>query len=187
MTIILEVISTVDNDIFDRVFDSSFPHMENGSVDWELYRNLGFTVDTEEQKKETIKTMLNLSFNKDNMQVCSVSKDNYVVIYLVAKRQHTGQYSLPIFLAGPDSNGSKSYLYDPAFRDTIREHALNFNNETNNREVKFTYNNSENNTLRSYMNNFQTLDNAVREDFTVDPDLDFSDEGVVKIKIPSDV
>ena len=182
MAIILEVISTVDNDIFDRIFDSSFPHMENGTIDWELYKEKGLTVNTAEQKKEAIKIVLNSTFNRDNMETCLISKDGYAVVYLAAEIYPSGEYGLPIFLAGPDSNGSKSYLYDPDFREQIRAHALQFNN--NNTAMRILYNNkSETNTIRNYMNNMGLRKNATREDLEVDPDPNFSDEGAIKMNI----
>jgi len=185
MTITLEEVDALDDVAFDRIFASSLPHMDNGTFDWDMHQKFNQTVlETEEQKKEFVRLIINTISTNGQSQLCLVSKDNYPIVYFISENRDVG-YHMPIFLAGPDVNGSKAYVYSEELREAVRNHVKVFSTS---KVLNFVYANqtTNNNSLQNVMNSIALRDTTTKDFVGVDPNPNVSDENIIRLIIGDD-
>ena len=126
MSYSLEVLTSIDDAIFDTLYNHSYPKIESGgTMPWERYSN----VSTPEEKKETMKSFFTPNTDNDlpKSKVYLWRKDGTPI-----RMTSVSVPSLPLAdptylllhytLYGPDANNSRSWLYDADFLTEINLH-----------------------------------------------------------------
>ena len=127
MSYSLEVLTSIDDAIFDTLYNHSYPKIESGgTMPWERYSN----VSTPEEKKETMKSFFTeiTDTGLPNSKVYLWRKDG-TPIRMTSVSVPSLPLADPTYLSthytlyGPDANNSRSFLYDA---DYLTEMNLRF-------------------------------------------------------------
>ena len=107
--IIFEIIETIDDAAFDRLFDESLAAMDAGSYPWGLHHG----VSTYDEKKAHVRSVFDKTL-KDGI-VFHVIENDYTLM-LNGGTVSNGILSWYIGLIGANQSGSKSYLYNAEYK-----------------------------------------------------------------------
>lgn len=107
--ILFEIIETIDDVAFDRLFDESLAAMDAGSYPW----GLQYDVSTYDQKKAHVRSVFDRTLS-DGL-VFHVVEDGYTLM-LNGGTVSNGVLSWYIGLIGANQSGSKSYLYNAEYK-----------------------------------------------------------------------
>jgi len=120
MSYTIEELTSIDDDIFDTLYNHSYPKIESGNtMPWERYGS----VSTPEEKKVIIKQIFTevTAAAVDNAKVYLWRKDGTPIrMTSVSVPLDDPTYLLLHYtLYGPDANNSRSWLYDADFLTEI--------------------------------------------------------------------
>jgi hypothetical protein len=129
----LEEITTIDPDVFNRLFDASYDAMVAGTyTSWDV---LGENLDTQAKRRDALRARFEhiVSFGASHYHAILTKKDGYPIEMWIGyswrpdfdnpddPRYITYDYNV----LGPDTNGSRSYLFDLDRRLAVKEFFLN--------------------------------------------------------------
>lgn len=106
--ITFELCTSIDEQIFDRLYEDSRPILENGNFPWHLWPN----VVTDEARKAHIRKSFQNVLDKGLCWL--VRTDGYPVLLCVGTIQGD-LIKWALGLSGLDLSGSRAWLYDPTY------------------------------------------------------------------------
>ena len=133
MSYTVEEITTIDSDVFNRLFDASYDAMVAGT--YTAWNVLGENLDTQTKRRDALRARFDhiVSFGPSHYHAVLTKKDGYPIEMWLGyswqpefdnpddPRHITYDYNV----LGPDANGSKSYLYDEDRRLAVKDFYLN--------------------------------------------------------------
>ena len=133
MSYTLEEITTIDTDVFNRLFDASYDAMVAGT--YTAWDTLGENLDTKTKRRDALRGRFEhiVSFGASHYHAIVTKKDGYPIEMWIGyswqpefdnpddPRYITYDYNV----LGPDADGSKSYLYDVDRRLAVKDFFLN--------------------------------------------------------------
>mgnify|MGYP006437557983 FL=1 len=133
MSYTLEEITTIDPDVFNRLFDASYDAMVAGTyTSWDV---LGENLDTQAKRRDALRARFEhiVSFGASHYHAILTKKDGYPIEMWIGyswqpefdnpddPRFITYDYNI----LGPDADGSRSYLFDVDRRLAVKDFFLN--------------------------------------------------------------
>lgn len=100
--------TVIDDAEFDRNFEYSIAHMNNGTYPWEAY----LQVTTNEEKKQHLRNMYDPT--SDQNLVIEVRKDS-VLVLLFLGQWHGDELVISAGLTYPDASGSMAWSYSEEY------------------------------------------------------------------------
>jgi len=133
MSYTLEEITTIDPDIFNRLFDASYDAMVAGTyVTWD---RLGNNLDTQAKRRDALRARFEhiISFGASHYHAILYKKDGYATEMSIGYTwspsfktpEEPGYITFDYYILGPDADGSKSYLYDLDRHFALKDFYLN--------------------------------------------------------------
>ena len=111
---VFEKINSMDEEVFNSLFDSSIAVMDSGSYNWQLFPN----VVTQEDKRAHIRDCIETHINLPEGILFQVREDDRILMYncgiLYGENRHL---MWCLGLIGTDVNGSKSFMYSEEYHD----------------------------------------------------------------------
>lgn len=108
--ITFEIISSIDEEVFNRLYDESLSAMEAGSFPFHAFPQ----AETADEKRALIREIFQNLFVDENKIALHVRQDDRVLM-LSGGTLVDGHFHWTIGLMGTDVNGSKSWLYHPEY------------------------------------------------------------------------
>lgn len=109
---VFERINQVEEEAFNRLFDTSLPAMDAGSYQWNLFPH----ITTVEEKRNHIRANFEAYANDPNGIVFQVRQDDRVLQYNCGTLINN-HLTWVLGLVGTDINGSKSFMYAEDYHD----------------------------------------------------------------------
>jgi len=133
MSYTIEEITTIDPDIFNRLFDASYDAMVAGTyMTWD---RLGNNLDTQAKRRDALRARFEhiVSLGASHYHAILTKKDGYAIELWIGYSwspsfktpEEPGYITYDYNVLGPDADGSKSYLYDEDRRLAVKDFFLN--------------------------------------------------------------